>query len=48
MPKMDSDGTFAVNTQFSQIKPMPNDYKQFYNDTIKRLVEELYQVDITK
>ncbi len=45
---MDSDVEFIGNTKFSQIKIMPANYKIFYNDEIKKLVDEVYKIDIKK
>ena len=39
---------FIGNTKYKLIKQMPTDYKLFYNDEIKKLVEELYEIDIIK
>ncbi len=38
---------FVGDTLFSEIKDIP-EYKYFYNDEIRRLVKELYNLDIVK
>lgn len=40
---------FVGNTKYSDIKDnIPNDYSNFYNDKIRKLVEKIYGEDISK
>ena len=38
---------YELNHNFYEIKDIP-EYKYFYNDEIRRLVKELYNLDIVK